>query len=92
MFVSRLDERGMTAACLRHLVSLVLSNYHGGSSPTGEMLDADAGRTCKTAWLQFLRDHGEELRKGKRFRIGDPVVPIRDLFPKFEFDLSPEER
>lgn len=85
ILASRLDEEGMTAFCLRHLVSCVLADYSSLSSPTREMLDAEAGRVCKKVWLRFLAEHGEALAKGQKFRLADPALPLGELFPMFTF-------
>lgn len=85
VLASRLDEEGMTAFCLRHLVSCVLADYSSLSSPTREMLDAEAGRACKKVWLRFLAEHGEALAKGQKFRLANPALPLGELFPQFTF-------
>ncbi len=86
VLVGRLDEEGMTAECLDHLASFVLSDRSSYSSPTRDMLDAATGLTCKEFWVKFLEKHGKELEAGKRFSLADPKLSLKDLFPGFTFD------
>ena len=44
VLVTRLDEEGMTADCLRYLASAILSDLSGHSIPTDKMLGVEAGR------------------------------------------------
>lgn len=85
VLVSRLDEEGMAAACLKQLSSILLSDS-SGSRPTG--LDVATGRACKAVWLRFVREHDNELRAGKDFHPADPALPIKELFPEFTFSSS----
>ncbi len=85
VLVSRLDEEGMGAACLDQLGACVLSDRSSYSSPTRTELNGAAGRACKSVWLRFLREHGQELREGKSFRLADPALPCKELFPGFTF-------
>jgi hypothetical protein len=87
VWVSRLDEEGMTAECLRNLAMDLLVDI-GSRLPTAKKLDAAAGRKCKAAWQRFLREHAGELRTGRQFVPGDPAVPLADLFPKFSFNTK----
>jgi hypothetical protein len=84
ILVTRLDEQGMTHECLSSLVYLLLDGLNGHGSQTD--LDADTGKTCKAAWEQFLAKHRPELKKGRKFRLDDPTVPLAELFPKFTFE------
>jgi hypothetical protein len=93
VLVSRLDEEGMAAMCLGQLASIILSDLSGHSSPSRDGLDVAAGRACKEVWLKFLREHAEELRMGREFRLADPVLPRQALFPGFTFyPASPRVR
>jgi hypothetical protein len=89
VLVSRLDEKGMAAACLERLASIILSDLSSYSSLTAEGLDVTAGRACKATWLRFMREHGEELRVGKKFSLADPAFPRKELFPGFTFYSPP---
>jgi hypothetical protein len=84
ILVSRLDEAEMTAQCLDSLRYWAFEDLPIHSIPTAKHLDAAAGKTCKARWTKFLDEHGEELKKGKRFKFGDPAF-TPDLFPEFRF-------
>jgi len=80
VLVSRLDEKDMTRECLNLLSSWVIADQ-SGSSGTGEKVDP---RAVKRRWQKFLRDHGDRLRAGQTFKLGDPAL-TPDLFPSIEF-------
>lgn len=74
----------MAARSLYRLSGLVVLNYRGMSYPTRTMLDVQAGKACKARWVRFLQEHGQALKAGGCFKLGDPALTA-DLFPKFEF-------
>ena len=84
LWISRLDEEGMTPIALRHLAEMVIEDVWCSRRPTREMLDLAAGRECKALWTAFLKDHEATLRKGK-FKLGDPALKP-ELFPEFKFE------
>jgi hypothetical protein len=85
IWVSRLDEDGMAAECLDRLANLVIADLSGYGHPSRDGLGADEGKACKQHWTKFLKEHGAELREGKRFKLGDPAL-TPELFPKFQFE------
>lgn len=92
VLVARLDEKGMTAECLDHLATFLLTDYSVGSVPSRDMLGVETGRACKVVWLKLLEKYGKELEAGKRFSLADPPFPLEDLFPGFTFDPPKSDR
>ena len=90
ILAERLDDEGVAAWCLQHLVDNVVANTSGYSSRT--QVDAATGRVCKKAWERFLRDRAGALAAGKRFKLSDPSVPFKELFPGFTFYPREETR
>jgi hypothetical protein len=84
LWVSRLDEKGMTASALDHLANAVIADRSSSSVPTAEMLSPEEGKVIKARWLKFLQEHGKALKEGQRFKLGEPAL-TPDLFPKFTF-------
>ena len=90
ILVSRLDDEAVAARCLSDLVSSVIADTSGYGSPS--KIDAATGAACKKAWERFLDQHGEALASGKRFKLADPAVPLKDLFPGYTFYPKAPER
>jgi hypothetical protein len=44
-------------------------------------LSTEAGNAAAARWRRFIEENREKLRKGVRFRLGDPEITA-DLFPK----------
>jgi len=65
----RLDDPKLTMLMFRQLSSLFHSN--SGSNMSGKITLAEA-RRLKKRWLRFIRTHRSAIRKGHRFRFGDP--------------------
>jgi hypothetical protein len=87
LWVKRMDEEGMMTECLEHLLPLVLADVHGWGHPTQDRRTLEDADKCKVAWEQFVKEHGERLRQGKRFTLSDETVPLKALFPNYSFDL-----
>ncbi len=83
IFVSRLDEEGMTGRCLGHLADDIIEGTGGRSGPSDKWTAEDA-KACKARWEKFLQEHGKELKAGRRFKHDDPAV-TPDLLPTIDF-------
>ncbi len=84
VLVGRLDDREMTVWCLSRLSGWVIADHSTGSTPAENTFDAEQAKVVKARWRQFVHDHGNALRAGKRFSVGDPAL-TPELFPNFEF-------
>jgi hypothetical protein len=90
--VARLDEEGMTSTCLNYLAGSILTDLSSYSIPTREMLGGKTARTCQAVWWKLLQDHGKALQDGRKFRLADPALPLKELFPEFSFDISKNKK
>jgi hypothetical protein len=83
ILASRLDDEPIAAECLSSLISTVIADTNGYGHPS--KIDAVTGGACKKAWEGFLDRHGEALAAGKKFKLSDPAMPLKELFPGCTF-------
>jgi hypothetical protein len=87
VLASRLDDPAMIPYCLERLGRWVIAGFSWRSTPREGRVDAAAAKALKERWERFLKEHGNALRDGKRFTLGDAALPP-DLFPQFVFHPS----
>jgi hypothetical protein len=81
-WLARMDNADLGGkAVLRLLLSVLDDNR----ARTTDKLDPDVQAAAKARWERFIREKRETLRRGHRFKIGDPDI-TPDLFPRgFQF-------
>lgn len=82
IFVDRLDEKDMSAPCLRQLTG-ILKGWSARQGPG--TLDREQAAACKKAWDDFLSTREKELSEGRTYAFDDPTIPVQRLFPTTTF-------
>jgi hypothetical protein len=88
IWLDRLDNDDLGGKAVIRLLLSVLDDNRA-SSPNE--IDAEAVETTRKRWRRFIQEHRKDLRKGRRFKLGDPEITA-DLFPpgfQFYFDGKP---
>ena len=73
------------------VVRLLLTILEDNQARSQKKLDPEITKATKARWGRFIQEHREKLRKGHRFKLGDPEITA-DLFPpgfRFYFKGKP---
>jgi HEAT repeat protein len=76
-WVERLPDETLCAIALDYLEH-VIERVPGGSSGRTDLTRKER-IALRDEWKRFLAQHADELREGKKFKLGDPALP-RALF------------
>lgn len=88
IWIDRLDNNDLGA---KAVVRLLLSILDDNVARTKKKLQPDEITKTKERWRRFIAEHREKLRKGHRFKLGDPEI-TSDLFTagfQFYFEGKP---
>jgi len=78
IWLGRIDNSDLGGWAVEHLVLSILDDNWARRK---DDLEPEVIAATRQRWSRFIQEHREQLRQGRRFKLGDPEITA-DLFPR----------